>query len=112
MLIAAMWNIFEKAGQPGWAAIVPFYNLFVLTQIAQKPEWWMLLFFVPLVNIVAIIMTWSAISTLFGKGDGFTIGLFLLGIIFIPILGFGDAQYKGINPLGKNDDILDDVFEN
>ena len=111
-LIASIWKMFEKAGQPGWAALVPFYNIYVLTQIAEKPGWWMLLFFVPLVNLVASIMVWSAISTRFGKGDGFTVGLVLLSFIFIPILGFGDAQYKGINPTGGNDDILDDVLEN
>lgn len=111
-LIASMWKMFEKAGQPGWAAIVPIYNIYVLTQIAEKPGWWLLLFFIPLVNLVASIMVWSAISSRFGKGDGFTVGLVLLSFIFIPILGFGDAQYKGTNPFGANDDILDDVLEN
>lgn len=111
-LIASMWKMFEKAGQPGWAAIVPIYNIYVLTQIAEKPGWWLLLFFISLVNLVASIMVWSAISSRFGKGDGFTVGLVLLSFIFIPILGFGDAQYKGTNPFGTNDDILDDVLEN
>ena len=72
----------------------------------------MILFFIPLANIIASIMVWSAISSRFGKGDGFTIGLVLLSFIFIPILGFGDAQYKGTNPNEGNDDILDDVLEN
>jgi len=104
--------MFEKAGQPGWAAIIPFYNIYVLTQIAEKPEWWLILFFIPLVNLIASIMVWSAISTRFGKGDGFTVGLVLLSFIFIPILAFGDAKYKGINPKISNEDILDDVLEN
>ncbi len=111
-LIAAMWKMFEKAGQPGWAAIVPFYNIYVLTQIAEKPGWWLILFFIPLLNLIAAIMVWSAISERFGKSDGFTVGLVLLSFIFIPILGFGDAQYKGKNPNLVNDDILDDVLEN
>ncbi len=104
--------MFEKAGQPGWAAIIPFYNIYVLTQIAEKPGWWLILFFIPLVNLIASIMVWSAISTRFGKGDGFTVGLVLLSFIFIPILAFGDAKYKGINPNISNEDILDDVLEN
>lgn len=104
--------MFEKAGQPGWAAIIPFYNIYVLTQIAEKPGWWLILFFIPLVNLIASIMVWSAISTRFGKGDGFTVGLVLLSFIFIPILAFGDAKYKGNIPNISNEDILDDVLEN
>ncbi len=111
-LIASLWKMFEKAGQPGWAAIIPFYNIYVLTQIAEKPGWWLILFFIPLVNLIASIMVWSAISTRFGKGDGFTVGLVLLSFIFIPILAFGEAKYKGNNPNISNEDILDDVLEN
>lgn len=93
--IAAMWKVFTKAGQPGWAAIIPIYNVIVLLQIAGKPIWWILLCLIPLVNIVVAIMMWHAISTNFGKGVGFTLGLIFLGFIFIPILAWSDAQYLG-----------------
>lgn len=93
--IAAMWKVFTKAGQPGWAAIVPIYNLIVLLQIAGKPVWWVLLMLIPLVNIVVGIMMWHGVSTSFGKGVGFTLGLLFLGFIFIPILAWGDSQYLG-----------------
>lgn len=97
-IIASMWKLFTKAGQPGWACIVPIYNIIVLLNIAGKPWWWLFLMMIPIVNIVIMIMMWHAISTNFGKSAGFTVGLILLGFIFIPILAFGDAQY---NPPAK-----------
>ena len=95
LIIAAVWRVFTKAGQPGWAALIPFYNLYVLLQVAGKPGWWLILLLIPLVNIVIGIMTLAALAAKFGKGVGFTIGLILLPIVFYPILGFGGAQYQG-----------------
>ena len=94
-LIAAMWKVFVKAGQPGWASIVPIYNLVVLLQIAGKPLWWILLMFIPLVNLIVVILISIALAEKFGKGAGFGIGLVFLSFIFYPILGFGSAQYQG-----------------
>jgi hypothetical protein len=93
--IAAMWKVFEKAGQPGWAAIVPIYNLVVLLQIAQKPIWWILLYFIPIVSLIVAIIVLHNISVNFGKGVGFTLGLLFLSPIFFPILAWGDAEYLG-----------------
>ena len=92
-MIAGMWKIFTKAGQPGWAAIVPIYNYFVMAKIAEKPMWWGALCLIPYVNIVFIIWMWNRISLRFGKSTGFTVGIVLLPIVFIPMLGFGDATY-------------------
>lgn len=94
-VIAGMWKTFVKAGKPGWACLIPIYNLYVLTQIAGKPAWFIVLFLIPLVNIYAIVVTFHGVSTGFGKGVGFTLGLIFLGFIFWPLLGFGDAQYSG-----------------
>jgi len=94
-VLAGIWKTLAKAGQPGWAAIIPIYNLIVLLQVAQKPLWWIILFFIPVANIVAILMVMIAIAQNFGKGAGFGLGLAFLGFIFWPILGFGDAQYRG-----------------
>ena len=93
--IAAMWKVFQKAGQPGWAAIIPIYNTIVLIQIAGKPVWWILLYLIPVVNIVIAIIVMHNISKNFGKGVGFTLGLIFLSPIFFPILAWGDAQYLG-----------------
>jgi hypothetical protein len=94
LFIASMWKIFTKAGQPGWAAIIPFYNLYVLLKVSGKPGWWLLLFFIPLVNIVIAVLTYLGLAESFGKGVGFGIGLLLLGIIFFPVLAWGDATYQ------------------
>ena len=94
LMVASLWKTFDKAGQPGWAALVPIYNAYVLTQIAGKPQWWIALYFIPLVNIYAAATTIGGIATRFGKGTGFAVGLFFLGFIFWPMLAFGDAQYS------------------
>jgi hypothetical protein len=93
--IATFWKVFEKAGKPGWASIIPIYNSIVLLQIAGRPVWWFLLFLIPLVNIVIAIIVYIDVSKAFGHGVGFGWGLALLGFIFFPILAWGDSQYQG-----------------
>ncbi|MEY2880639.1 MAG: hypothetical protein RLZZ15_3019 [Verrucomicrobiota bacterium] len=95
LVIAGIWKTFGKAGHPGWAAIIPIYNVYILLKIAGRPWWWMLLFLVPIVSIVISIMMSIDVAKAFGKGAGFGVGLALLGFIFYPILGFGDATYAG-----------------
>jgi hypothetical protein len=95
LMIAAVWTIFLKAGKPGWAAIVPFYNVIVLLQIVGKPWWWFLLLCIPIVNIVLLIIVIHRLSLSFGHEVGFTLGLIFLGFIFYPILGFGSSKYIG-----------------
>jgi ABC-type sulfate transport system permease subunit len=94
-LIAAMWKVFEKAGEPGWAAIIPIYNIIILLKIAGKPAWWVILFIVPVVNFIIAILVALAIAKNFGKGTGFGLGLAFLGFIFYPVLAWGDARYQG-----------------
>ncbi|PYK09313.1 MAG: signal peptidase I [Verrucomicrobia bacterium] len=95
LLIVAMWKVFTKAGQPGWASIIPIYNLYIWCKIVGRPGWWILLMLIPFVNIIVGIILCIDMARSFGKGAGFGIGLALLGIIFWPILGFGSAQYQG-----------------
>lgn len=95
IIIAAMWKIFTKAGQPGWAAIVPLYNYYVLLKVVGRPGWWIILLFIPLVNIVIAFMVTYDLAKVFGKGVGYFLGLLFLGFIFYPMLGFGSAQYQG-----------------
>jgi hypothetical protein len=93
-IIAALWKVFVKAGRPGWAAIIPVYNSYVLIKIAHRPGWWLLLFIIPLVNLVFLIILAIDVAKAFGKGAGFGCGLAFLGFIFYPILGFGSATYR------------------
>jgi uncharacterized membrane protein YhaH (DUF805 family) len=95
LMIAAWWKIFTKAGQPGWACIIPIYNLYVWCKTVGRPWWWILLMLIPFVNFIILIILIIDLAKSFGKGVGFGIGLLLLPIIFFPILGFGSAQYQG-----------------
>lgn len=94
--IVSQWKVFEKAGQPGWACIIPFYNIIILLKIANKPWWWIFMLFIPIANIVFMIMMLHRISLSFGKGAGFTVGLLFLSIIFWGILAFDKSEYKMI----------------
>ena len=93
--VVGMWRAFEKAGKPGWAAIIPFYNFYIMCKIAGRPGWWWVLLLIPLVNIVIWFIVSIDAAKAFGKTAGFGVGLALLGFIFWPILGFGDATYVG-----------------
>ena len=95
VMIAAAWKIFTKAGQPGWACIVPIYNIVVMLQIVKRPLWWIILMLIPFVNVVVAIIVALDLAKVFGQGTGFAIGLILLPFVFYPILGFGDARYQG-----------------
>jgi hypothetical protein len=98
LIIVGFWKVFTKAGKPGWAAIIPIYNIIVLLEIAGKPLWYIILFFIPVVNFIAAILVGLGVAQNFGKSSGFGVGLGLLGFIFYPILGFSDAQYQGSTP--------------
>jgi len=94
VVIASMWKVFEKAGEPGWAAIVPIYNMIVLLKIAGKPAWWVVLMFIPFVNFIVGIIAILALAKNFGKGAGFGLGLLFLAPVFYPILAWGDSRYQ------------------
>ena len=96
VVIIGFWKVFEKAGQPGWAAIVPIYNIVVLLQIAGRPVWWVLLFLIPFVNIAMGLIVAMDIAKSFGQSAAFGIVLlFLLGGIGYLVLGFGNYRYVG-----------------
>ena len=97
-VIAGFWKVFAKAGQPGWAAIIPIVNLYFLCKVAGRPGWWVLLMFIPIVNLVIYIIISLDVARSFGQSAIFGIGLFFLSFIFYPILGFGSAQYQGPTP--------------
>ena len=90
---AGIWKAFRKAGQPGWAVLIPIFNYYVLLKVAGKPWWWLILLIIPIVNIIILILVAIAVAARFGKEGGFAVGLIFLPFIFYPILGFGDAQY-------------------
>lgn len=95
VMIAAMWKVFTKAGEPGWACLVPIYNIIVYLKISGKPVWWIILFIIPFVNFIIALLVSLGLAKNFGKGGGFGVGLWLLGPIFLMILAFGDAKFVG-----------------
>ncbi|MEG0752170.1 MAG: DUF5684 domain-containing protein [Oscillospiraceae bacterium] len=95
-LTVCLWKIFTKAGAPGWAAIIPFYNMYVLFKITWGCGWKFLFMIIPVVNIVFYVLTYIKLAKAFGKGTGFAWGLIFLSLIFMPMLAFGNAKYLGI----------------
>lgn len=98
LMIAGMWKTFAKAGKPGWASIVPIYNLMVLAEIGGKEPVWGLLLMIPIAGIYFGIILFYEVAIRFGKDAGFVAGLILLPFVFWPILGFGAARYRGGAP--------------
>jgi len=96
LVMAGMWKLFEKAGKPGWAALVPIYNIVVMLEIARMPLWWLAVFFVPFANLAAVVMLSLNLAKAFGKDTAYAIGILLLSPIFLPLLGFGDARYQTV----------------
>jgi hypothetical protein len=96
LLIAALWKVFTKAGKPGWAAIIPVYNLYVTLKLVGRPGWWLILFIIPFVNIIFSLILALDLAKSFGKGGAFGVfGLWLFTFVGYPILGFGSANYQG-----------------
>ena len=95
LVIIAEWRVFEKAGQPGWASIIPYFNFFIMLKIVNKPLWWIFWLFVPGANVVVGIWVTNLLAKSFGKNEGFTLGLIIFPFIFYPVLGFGNASFQG-----------------
>ena len=88
------WRLFEKAGRPGWESIIPIYGSYILITKLAKLEWWyLLLLFVPLVNIYDVFKIYIEMAKNFGKSTMYGIGLVIIGFILIPILALGDAKF-------------------
>jgi hypothetical protein len=100
-MLAGLWGVFAKAGKPGWAAIVPFYNIIVFLEIVGRPLWWFVVAIIPCVNIVFAVAAGLDVAKAFGKGTGYAVGLILLPFVFYPMLGFGPDSYLG-PPMDKS----------
>lgn len=96
LAVVALWPVFTKAGRPGWGAIIPIYNTYLLTKIAGYHGATMLLLFIPFVNIIWGIFLALGVGRAFGKGGLFSIvGLWLFALIGYLIVGYGSARYQG-----------------
>ncbi len=107
--IVSLWKIFKKAGKPGWASIVPIYNIYIMCEIAEKEWWYILLLCVPFVNIYVMIVLYNGMAKKFGKGGGFVVGMILLPVVFFPMLAFGkDATVVNNQPNTSNENNMAD----
>lgn len=93
-IIAGLWKLFGKAGEYGWACLIPFYNLWVLNRIGGKEWYWFIGYFIPVVNLVLMVLLSLAIARRFGQPVIFGIALFFLPFLFYPILGFGSSRFQ------------------
>jgi len=91
--IVCRWIIFQKARMHGWAAIVPFYNLYESCRLVWGNGWKMFLFLIPFYNIYLAIKFPLDFAKKFGKSTWFGLGLLFLQPIFLGILAFGKATY-------------------
>lgn len=113
--IIANWKINEKAGEPGWSALIPFYSNYIRCKITWGNGWLFLIPIVcglvtsvPVLGFIAIIvaicftvMTLYKLSCSFGHDIGYTLGLMFFNTIFVLILGFGKDEYLGVPYSGK-----------
>jgi hypothetical protein len=93
--VISLWMIFQKAGKPGWASIVPFYNIWILKDITGRPTWWFFVCFIPYVGSVFLLIMYYFLGRSFGKSTSYSVGVALLSFIFLPMLAFSDARYQG-----------------
>ena len=96
LVIIGGWKMFVKADKPGWGIIIPFYNTYLLCKIAGRPGWWLILFFIPIVNIIIWLIVALNISENFGHGAGYGILLWLFAPIMFLVLGFGSDVYRPV----------------
>jgi hypothetical protein len=95
LIIVSQWVIFEKAGDSGWKSLIPIYNAYTLMEVSGCPGWWVVLLFIPVVNVVFFLLAMLSLAQKFGRGAAFGIGLWLLPMFFFPVLAFGGSQYEG-----------------
>ncbi len=96
VVVAGNWRSFVKAGEPGWAAIIPIYNFWVMLRIGDNDDiLWLLALFIPVVQLYAFYRMCTDVAKSFGQGIGFGLGLWILSFVFWPMLGFGNYQYRG-----------------
>lgn len=93
LVVSSIWETYIKANEKGWMSIVPILNALILIRIIGAPTWWIFLLLIPIVNIIVVLMMFIKLAECFGQDTLFGFGLGLLGFVFWPILGWGDAKY-------------------
>jgi hypothetical protein len=106
------WKIYTKAGRPGWESLIPIYNFYIFGKISGRSGWWLLRLLIPIAGIYFAIVLIRSFARSFGQGVGFTVGLLFLGIIFYPMIAFGNIKYVGPNGVATNQEDIDSIGNN
>jgi len=103
LMLVGMWKLYTKAGKPGWASIIPIYNVIVWLEMIGRPGWWVIGLFIPFVNLILLIVMYLELAKAFGKSALFGVGMIFFPYIFLLILAFGSARYQGpaVAPAGQ-----------
>lgn len=97
VIVAAEWQIYEKAGEAGWKSIIPLYRTYIYYRIATGHGWLFLLQYIPIVGWIVRAVACYSFSRSFGHGLPFCLGLYFLPFLFELYLAFGDDEYLGPN---------------
>lgn len=95
VILISYWIIYTKAGKPGWAVIIPIYNIIVMLQIVDKPLWWFFMFLIPVVNVVFGIIVLYNLVLKFGQPAWHVVLALFLSVFYFPYLAFSKAKYSG-----------------
>ena len=104
--IASLWVLYRKAGVPGWGAIIPFYNMYLMYKIVWGSGWWFLTMLIPIGGVVILYITYFKLAKCFGKGTGYGVGMIFIPLILTAVLAFGGSRYMGPRPGGKAGSIV------
>lgn len=102
LTVVGNWKCFEKAGEHGWGAIVPFYSQYINFKIAYGQGWMFLLMIIPFIGWIFAIMCNYKFAKAFGKSTGFAVGNVFIPSIFTTIIGFDESEFIGNNSNTKN----------
>ncbi|WP_318640948.1 signal peptidase I [Flavobacterium ardleyense] len=112
---AGTWRLYEAAGRKRWEAAVPIYNAIVLMQIINRPKWWTILLFIPIINLIMFPVVWVETLRSFGKNSTtdtwlavFTAGLYIYYVNYTQPLNY--VTDRNLNPHTKTGDTISSIL--
>ena len=90
------WKLYQKAGKKSWEALIPIYNAVVLMQIIRRPKWWVILLFIPIINLMIFPVVWVETLRSFGKNSArdTLLGIISFGLYTYSLNYSNDIQYQ------------------
>ena len=90
------WKLYQKAGRKSWEALIPVYNAVVLMEIIRRPKWWVVLLFIPIINLMIFPVVWVETLRSFGKKSSLdtALGILTFGLYTYTINYSDNVQYE------------------